>query len=203
MRGGISYISVVLLIIIVITPAFGKEYQSSFGFTVNIPEHWLVLTRKELKDNPNLIDFKDKSFRNISKNLLKDVESPIKSGQYEMYCNQNTSDDTFVDNIMVRTATGKIPENNSQLRELCDSAPKQLSSYFGRKVNIYQCKLLDINGVKTLFVEGDGAVEKTRTIQYILQRSPGIKLTFTLTCKNAVVDTIRKEFDRIVLSIKM
>jgi hypothetical protein len=203
MRGGIRYILVVLLISIAITPVYGKDYQSSFGFTLNIPEHWLVLTCKEFKENPNLIDFDNKSFKNIDKNLLKKVESAIKSGEFEMYFNQKTSDGNFADNITVRTGTGKIPESNTQLREVCDSASKQLSSYVGRKIKIYQCKLVDINHLKSLFLECDGAFEETRTIQYIIQKSPGVKITFTLACKNGVLDTIRKEFDRIVLSIKM
>ena len=48
------YTLVVLVIFIFVTPVYGKEYQSSFGFTIDIPEHWLVLTRQELKENPDL-----------------------------------------------------------------------------------------------------------------------------------------------------
>jgi len=70
-----------LLIFIAIPPVFGKEYQSSFGFTVDIPEHWLVLTSKELKENPDLFDLSKKKFANIDKNLLKDIDSKVWAGR--------------------------------------------------------------------------------------------------------------------------
>ena len=197
------YILVVLLIFIAITPAYGKEYKSSFGFTVDIPEHWLVLTKEELKGNPDLFDFDKKRFENIDKNLLKNIDSQIKSGQVEFYFNQNTSDSSFADNINVTKGIGKIPENNTQLREVCNLAPKQFSSYFGREIKIYQCKLVDINNLKSLFLEYDGAIEGSRNIQYLIQKSPSVQIIITATCKNSVLDTIRKEFNRIVLSIIM
>ncbi len=197
------YTLVVLLIFIAITPVFGKEYQSSFGFTVDIPEHWLVLTRQELKENPDLFDFDKKEFKNVDKNLLKNIDSQIKSGQVEYYFNQKTSDSSFADNINVIKQIGKVPENNTQLREVCNSVPKQFSSAFGREIKVYQCKLVDINSLKSLFLEFDGVVEGTRSIQYSIQKSPSVQIIITATCKNIVLDTIRKEFNRIVLSIKM
>jgi hypothetical protein len=197
------YTLVVLLIFIAITPVYGKEYKSSFGFTVDIPEHWLVLTKEELKENPDLFDFDKKRFVNLDKDLLKSIDSKVKSGQVEFYFNQKTSDSSFADNINVIKQIGKIPENNTQLREVCNPAPKQFSSFFGREIKVYQCKLVDINDLKSLFLEYDGALEGTRTIQYLIQKSPGVQIMITATCKNSVLDTIRKEFNRIVLSIKM
>lgn len=197
------YTLIVLLIFIAITPVYGKEYKSSFGFTADIPEHWLVLTKEELKENPDLFDFDKKRFGNVDKNLLKNIDSQIKSGQVEFYFNQKTSDSSFADNINVIKDIGKIPENNTQLRELCNLVPKQLSSYFGRKIRVYECKLVDISNLKSLFLEFDGVTEGTRSIQYQIQKSPSVKIIITATCKNSILDTIRKEFNRIVLSIKM
>jgi hypothetical protein len=197
------YTLVVLLMFIAITPAFGKEYQSSFGFTLDIPEHWLVLTSQELKENPDLFDLSEKKFPNIEKNLLKNIDSKVKSGQVEYYFNKNTSDSSFSDNINVMKQVGSIPQNDTQLREVCSSAPGQLSSYFGREIKVYQCKLVDINNLKSLLLEYDGIFEGTINIQYHIQKSPSVKILMTATCKNSVLDTIRKEFNRIVLSIKM
>ncbi len=194
---------VVFLIFCAISPAYGKEYKSSFGFTVEIPEHWLVLTREELKENPDLFDFDKKKFGDIDKNLLKNVESKIKSGQVEIYFNRNTSDGSFADNINIVKEIGRIPENDTQLSGICNAFPKQLSSYFGRDITLYQCKLVSINNVKSLFLEFDGAVEGTRSIQYQIQKSPSIIIIVTVTCKNRVLDTIEKEFKKIVFSIKM
>ena len=197
------YILVVLLILIAVTPVYGKEYQSSFGFTVDIPGYWLVLTRQELKENPDLFDFDKKAIGNIDKNLLENVVNEIKSGRVELYFNQKTSDSNFADNINVAKQIGKLPENNTQLREVCDMLPEQLSSYFGRKIKGYQCKFKNINGLRSLLLEFDGVIEGTRSIQYQIQKSPSVQIIITMTCKNSVLNTIRKEFDRIILSIRM
>ena len=197
------YILVVLLIFIAVTPAFGKEYKSSFGFTIDIPTHWLVLTRQELKENPDLFDFDRKEFGSIDKNLLKTIASAIKSGRVEFFFNQQTSDSSFSDNINVVKQVGKIPDNDTQLREMCDSLPEQLTSYFGRKIECYQCRLKDINGQKFLFLEFEGVIEGTTSIQYQIQKSPGVQIIITATCRNSILDTIREEFTRIILSINM
>ncbi len=197
------YTLIVLLISIFVTPVYGKEYKSSFGFTVDIPEQWLVLTRQELKDNPDLFDLDDKQFRNVDKNLLKKVTEEIKLGRVEFYFNLVTSDISFADNINVGKNVGKIPENNDQLQKVCDMLPEQLSSYFGRRVRVYQCILKDVNGLSSLFLEFDGMIEGTTSIQYQIQKSPGVQLIITATCKNTSLKTIRNEFESIIYSIKM
>ena len=197
------YTLIVLVIFLFVTPVSGKEYQSSFGFTIDIPGHWLVLTRQELKENPDLFDFDKKDFANVDKNLLKNITSEIKSGRVEVYFNQKTSDSSFADNINVAKQIGKIPENNTELREVCDLLPEQLSSYFGRGIKLYQCKLKSISGLESVFLEFDGVIERTRTIQYQLQKSPSVQIIITATCKNSVLNTIRKEFDKMILSIRM
>jgi len=197
------YTLVVLVIFIFVTPVYGKEYRSSFGFTIDIPGHWLVLTRQELKENPDLFDFDKKDFANVDKNLLKNITSEIKSGKVEVYFNQKTSDSSFADNINVAKQIGKMPENNTELREVCDLLPEQLSSYFGRGIKLYQCKLKSISGLESVFLEFDGVIEGTRTIQYQLQKSPSVQLIITATCKNSILNTIRNEFDKMILSIRM
>ena len=86
---------------------------------------------RRLKDNPDLFDLDDKQFGNVDKNLLKKVVEEIKLGRVEFYFNQVTSDIGFSDNINVGKGVGRVPENNDQLRKLCDMLPEQLSSYFG------------------------------------------------------------------------
>jgi hypothetical protein len=199
----IRNVLIILSIVIVITPVYGKEYQSSFGFTIDIPEHSLVLPRQELKENPDLFDFDKKDWGKIDKKNLKDLTNKVTPGDVEFYFNQKTSDGIFADNINAMKGIGKIPENNTQLLEACQSAPKEFSSYFGKKMQFYQCKLVNINNLKSLFLEYDGIGEGTRNIQYIIQKSPGVQIIITATCKNSVLETIRKEFTEIVLSIRM
>ena len=196
------YILVILIIFLFITPGYGKEYQSSFGFTVDIPEHWLVLTRQELKDNPDLFDLDKMEFGKVDKNLLKNVISKIQSGGVEIYFNQETPNIHFNDNINVVKTIGKIPQNDNQLRKVCELLPEQLSSAFGRKIKVYQCKLKNVNRLDCLFLEFDGMVEGTRSIQYQIRKSISVQIIITATCKNTTLKTVRNEFENIVHSIK-
>jgi hypothetical protein len=69
-----------LIFFAAINISFAKEYKSNYGFNINVPEHWLVLTQAELKENPDLFDFENTDFGNIDKNLLKQVINKIKTG---------------------------------------------------------------------------------------------------------------------------
>ena len=197
------YIFVVLAISFFITPVNAKEYQSSFGFTVNIPEHWLVLTRQELKDNPDVFDFDKREFGNIDENLLKGVISRIESGSVEIYYNGETSSNFFSDNINVVKTIGRIPENEDELREVCSLLPGQLSSAFGKEIKVHQCGLKKVNQLDSLFLEFDGVVEGTRSIQYQIQKSSSVSIVITATWKTTTFETMRNQFEAIVYSIKM
>jgi hypothetical protein len=199
------YILALVMFFISITPGHGKEYQSSFGFTVDIPEHWLVLTRQELKDNPALFDpdkLDEKKFGKVNKDLLKSVIGRIQSGGVEIYFNQESPDIHFSDNINVVKIIGRTPENDNQLHEVCDSLPEQLSSAFGRRIKVYQCKLKSLNNLDSLFLEFDGMVKGTRSIQYQIQMSSNVQIVVTATCKDTTLEIVRKEFEDIVGSIR-
>jgi hypothetical protein len=194
---------VALLVFILIAPSYAKVYESSFGFTVDVPGHWLVMTAREFRENPDLINFDRSEFGNVNKDLIKNVADKIRSGQIEAYINKKTSDNSFADNINVLKQAGAIPENKTRLRETCNSLPGDLSAAFGKKVKLYECKLVSKNNLKTLFLDFDGVIQGTRSIQYQIQKSPSVMIIVTATCKNSSLDAIRKEFDRIVFSIKM
>ena len=191
-----------LLILATANIASAKEYESFYGFSINVPEHWLVLTRSELKENSDLFDFENTDFGNIDKNLLKQVIDKIQSGNTELYLNQNTSDLTFSDNINIIKQVGKIPKGNKNLKKQCNELNTQLSKYFGRPINLYQCEIKTINNMKTLITEFDGAMSGTRSIQYQFQKSPSILIIITATSKNKTTDIIRQEFKEMINTIK-
>lgn len=193
----------ILLALILVSPVCAKEYRSSFGFTVDLPSHWLVLTKQEVKDNPDLFDFSREAFPNVNKNLLEQIRGQVESGRIEYYLNQRTSDLEFSDNINVTKILAKIPTNRQELSELCDFLPAELSRLYGRKINLYACEFRKVGGLHTLYADFDGVVEGTRSLVYQIQKSPSVAIGITATCGNTNLKTIRKEFDEIVSSIKM
>lgn len=192
----------VLIFLAAINITFAKEYESNYGFNINVPEHWLVLTQAELKENPDLFDFGNTDFGNIDKNLLKQVINKIKTGNTEVFFNQNTSDLTFSDNINIIKQIGKMPTDVNDVKKQCNELHNLLSQYFGRKINLYQCKTTTINNKMFFLSEFDGAISGTRSIQYQFQKSPSILIIITSTSKNKTTDIIRKEFKAMINTIK-
>jgi hypothetical protein len=39
----------ILTLLILVSLASGETYQSSFGFSINIPPHWLIMNGEEIK----------------------------------------------------------------------------------------------------------------------------------------------------------
>jgi hypothetical protein len=122
-----------IILFTIINIAAAKEYESSYGFSINVPEHWLVLTAKELKENPDLFNFENVDFGKVDKNLIKQVAARVQSGSTEIFFNQKTADLTFTDNINIIKQIGKFPTKNSEVKKYCNSFGAQLSKYAGRK----------------------------------------------------------------------
>jgi len=192
-------VSIILFFCVCIADA--KEYDSSFGFRVDVPEHWLVLTPNEIKTNPDLFDFENNDFGKIDKNILKQMKNKILNGSVEVYFNQNTSGVEFTDNVNVMKMVGRLPTKGVAVQNQCSNLGTQLSNYFGRHINLYQCGLTVVNNLTALYSEFDGAVEGTRSLQYQIQRSPSVLLIITATCNLTTLDIIRNEFAGIIRTI--
>lgn len=181
--------------------AVAAEYDSFYGFRIDVPEHWIVLTRSELRENSDLFDFENADFGNIDKNLIKQVISKIQSGNIEIYLNQNTSDPSFTDNINIIKQAGKIPKAGKDLQKQCGELKTQLSRYFGRSIALYRCEITSVDNKSALVTEFDEAISGTTSMQYQFQHSPSILIIITATGKNETTDIIRKEFHQMVNTI--
>jgi hypothetical protein len=84
----------------------------------------------------------------------------------------------------------------------CDYLPSGFSKMFGKPIKLYSCELRKISGLNAFYFEYDGIIENTRRIAYVIQFTQNVRIEFTLTCKNKIVNLMRKEFDDIIASIK-
>jgi len=180
-----------------------ETYHSSFGFTMNIPTHWLIVSKQEVKDNPDLFDFENEVFKNTDKAMLNQLKNMILSGKVEIYYNQNTDSTYFRDNINVFILIGQLPQTVSASKEACRSLPGELSRAYGKHIKVYNCGSKKVSGLNTFYSEFDGVVDSTKSIQYQIQKSPSVVITLTATCKDESFRIIKKEFEDIVSSIKI
>jgi hypothetical protein len=106
---------VVLFILAIWTASPAAEtYDSPFGFSINLPSHWLVVSSQELKQNPDLFDFNSRIFGNWDKTQQEKLKKFILGGQVEYYYNRNTADSHFADNINVYIRQGQLPQSVSE-----------------------------------------------------------------------------------------
>lgn len=193
----------ILTLLIFVSLASGETHQSSFGFSINIPPHWLIMSGEEIKKNPDLFNFGGEAFKNTDKNFLQQIKNQVAQGKAEVYFNQKTSDNYFLDNINVSKSIGRVPQNNSEMKKDCDNLPSEFAKIFGKPVKFYSCELRKISGLNAFYIEYDGLIENTRGIAYVIQFTQNVTIIFTLTCKNKIVNVMRKEFDDIIATVKI
>jgi hypothetical protein len=179
-----------------------KTYESSFGFSVDIPSHWLVLTRQEIKDNPDLFDFSNESFDNMNKDVLKVIMQKVQSGGVEIWFNTLTSDIQFADNINIGKTVGKIPKTKNDLPSFSELS-SEYSKVYGMHINFYTCELREINGLNAMYLDYEVMGKEIRSLQCIIQKSNSVQIIITATCRKSTFDTIREEFNNIINSLRM
>jgi hypothetical protein len=186
-----------------ISPSSAETYESPFGFTVDIPSHWLIVSKQEVKENPDLFNFEGEPFKNANKAMLEQVKSAVSSGKIELYFNRDTSDPYFTDNMNVTKTVGRLPQSISEKDKACEQLPRILSEGFGKPITLYECGFRKVAGLNAFYADYDGIVKGTRNIQYEIQKSPNVIIVIRATCKNQSLHIIRKEFEDIVASLEL
>ena len=182
--------------------ARATDYQSSFGFTLSIPDDWLVLTKEAIKGNAAFTDAQDARAGKINPELLRDLKAKVESGSIEMFFDRATSDGTFADNINVMVRRGQIPGAPDKLQQVCEAYPAKLAKYAGRNLAVVRCETRDLGATEAMYVEFEGIIAGTVTMQYQIPRPNNELLLVTATCKQASLQRIRAEFEAIVRSIR-
>lgn len=195
-------LSAFITFFIIINVAQAERYYSDFGFNIDVPAHWSIMSKKQLADETGSINLNHPDLKKWDQDLLSQVMKMIESGQIEAYFNTRTSSSTFNDNINVLKQPGNtVPASSEELNQLCGILTNYLSQTFGREITSYQCEFAKVNGDKALYINFDGALAGTRSMQYQFYHS-GFTYVMTATCENSKVDEISKEFDTMVQSIR-
>ncbi len=173
--------------------AIAKDYPSSFGFTFSAPDNWLVVTKQAIQADPAVYEAPS----------LKEFVAKVQSGASEFLFNRATSDATLWDNINVRLgAAGKIPATPQAVDAECAAYAAALAKAVGRSLAVSTCETRPREEGKVLYVEYEGRIAGTVTMQYQIVRPDGRLLFVTATCKRSTLDKFRPDFEGIVKSIK-
>ncbi len=189
-----------VILIIWSTPSSGEVYSSAFGFSINIPSHWKVLDRYEVKSNPDVLDFSGR--KNMSKALINEIKGKILSGEVEYYFLQNIPINII--NINVFKYAGQLPTTLSGVNDTCRRNREDAYKHIGERTKFYECRLRNAAGLNVLYMDYElvySSGETARLIQYQIQKSGNVIVTLTLACYDQQqLGIIRKEFEDIIAS---
>ncbi len=196
-----KFVALAGVLAVLAVSASAKEYQSSFGFTVDIPDNWLALTKLAIEENPALTGAAGANVGSIDPKVLQDLKAKVEDGAFEMFFDRTTSDATFSDNINVRLGGGTIPATPDTVKAKCTAYTQALAKVAKRTLAVATCEGRTVGASKAFYVEYEGIVAGTVTMQYQLARPDGKLIFVTATCKRTSLDKFRPDFEAIVKSI--
>lgn len=189
-----------MIFLVTASISYAGQLNSTLGYTASVPSNWIILTREEVRKNPDL--FEGLALQGVSKELLNSVNQRIIEGKVDLVFRKRGEASTFADNINVFKQAEPTPSSEKDLRELCSILPGELAKAYSRQVNVYQCEFYSINGMKTVLLDHDGVVPHTRSMQFFIPRSENISLVVTATAAETTLKEVRKEFMEIMSSFK-
>ena len=110
---------------------------------------------------------------------------------------------TFIDNVNILMQPADLPLAPAQLARICEMLPTQFSRVFGRPIAMDVCESRERVNRRSLYLQFDGAIEGTTTLQYQIQRGPNATLILTATAATENLPRMLGEFEKMVGSIRL
>ena len=185
--------------------ASAGEFQSGFGFGISVPDVWLVLTRGEVEQNSDLFldDGGVDALARIPAAMRQSVFDRIRAGELEIFYRRESDSDLFVDNVNFLLQPVELPVTREQLVGVCRILPGEFSRIFGRPISMEACELRDRARGPALYLQFEGEVPGTTTMQYQLPRGRNETLVITATTARTSLPRMQSELEGMVESIRI
>ena len=204
MRGRIWITGVVFWLGLAATAVAG-EYRSGFGFGISVPEVWLVLTQGEVAEHADIfldVD-EDSALAAIPVDVRQIVFERIRRGELEIFYRREEFAGAFIDNINIMQQGSPLPTSRVQLDAVCRLLPEEFSRVFGRPIAMDRCEMRELVGRPALYLQFDGALHGTKTMQYQLKQGSERTLVITATAAMPNLTRMLSEFEAMVASIRI
>ena len=197
-------VAVLAMVVLLSKSALAEDYRSGFGFGITVPDVWLVLTQSEVAKNADLfLSGGDDAFGAVPQAMRKAVYDRVRSGQLEIFYRREGISGSFVDNVNIMLHPAAIPANPVELEGVCRTLPGEFSRVFGRPIGLDRCEVRDFANRRALYLQFDGAIPGTTTLQYQLQHRAGETVVITATAATPNLPRIMGEFEEMVASIRL
>lgn len=182
------------------------EYQSGFGFRISVPNVWLVLTRTEMARSAEVFLGSSGAHSGLGAVPLKmrrAVYDRVQAGELEIFYRREGSSDSFIDNVNVLMQRTTLPLSADHLAAICLVMPTEFSRVFGRPISMDVCEMRERVSRPALYLQFDGAILGTTTLQYQFQLNPGETLILTATAAIENIPRMLGEFEEMISSIRI
>jgi hypothetical protein len=185
--------------------ATAEDYESGFGFGISVPNVWLVLTRSEVANSAEtfLGDGGAFGLGSVPLDMRRAVYDRVQAGELEIFYRREDTPGSFIDNINVLMQSADLPSTPAQLEKICQILPTEFSRVFGRPIAMDVCEMRERISRRSLYLEFDGAVPGTTTLQYQIQRSQKTTLILTATAATENLPRMMDEFEEMIASIRL
>lgn len=185
-----------------------KTHHSPFGFSIDLPSHFLILTREKLKENPDLIETwietTKPEFTKADRVISESDKLLVRDGKAEFYI-----DSTYRGGeIKVEMTFGRIPKAiNELMKEHIDI--ELISEEFEIKSKKSDFKLMKLGGLNATYCVSDEKARfqnfstRGKRIYYTVQLPQNVKISANWYCSRNDFKTIKKNFDEIMKSIRL
>lgn len=189
--------------------ALAGDYRSGFGFEISVPDVWLVLTQGEVVESENggIEYFLEPDGASIF-DLIPDekreaVLDRVQEGDLEIFYRRSEANGQFLESVNIMRQASPLPGNHEEVNLVCEILPGEFSRVFGRPIAMEACEMREMLGQRALYLQFEGAVEGTKTMQYQLEQADGITLVLTAIAIETNVTRMLSEFESMVASIRL
>ena len=186
--------------------AFAAVYQSDFGFRIDLPSGWTVVSKTGVKEKPEFVTAvfeaaeKNRTLVDMPQDLYAKLKEKIAGGEVEYY--HKTDGPSF--SISVFQEPGTIPQSSQAAQETCQAMPGELSKLSKNPVKVYECRLTTLGNSPALYMVADAYEPGERYVEYLIQKAPNQVLLFTATStKRQDFKKMKTEFDEIMKSFQV
>jgi hypothetical protein len=185
--------------------ATAEDYESGFGFGISVPNVWLVLTRSEVANSAEIFLGDGGAFGlgSVPLDMRRAVYDRVQAGELEIFYRREDTLGSFIDNVNLLMQSADLPSTPAQLEKICQILPTEFSRVFGRPIAMDVCEMRERISRRSLYLEFDGAVPGTTTLQYQIQRSQKATLILTATAATENLPRMMDEFEEMIASIRL
>lgn len=185
--------------------ATAEEYESGFGFGISVPNVWLVLTRDEVAKSAEtfLSDREQSGLGSIPLEMRRAIYDRVQAGELEIFYRREGVAGSFITNVNVLIQPAELPSTPDQISRICQILPTEFSRVFGRPIAMDVCEIRERIRRRSLYLEFDGAIPGTTTLQYQIQRSQSTTLILTATTMKEHLPRMMGEFEEMIASIRL